>query len=176
MFPKSRACGTAVPNIAITTPLRTWASKRNILAQANEFLNSYIKKFNAKFALEITHTKSVFEIQPAGEIINLTLAVLVDCKIDCGHCVRFNTKYCKYTDSSNNPIYFSTGTDALVIKAFYGDLFVSIGNKVYALEEVPSHLDKSKNFDFTQDKPKKRKSYVPPMSHPLETSIISSIP
>lgn len=136
------------------------------LEQANEFLNSYIKKFNAKFALEINHNKSVFEIQPAVEKINLTLAVLADRKIDCGHCVRFNTKYYKPTDSNNNPVYFRKGTAALVIKAFNGELFVSIGNKVYALDEVPSHLVTSKNFDFTQDKPKKHKRYVPPMSHP----------
>lgn len=136
------------------------------LEQANEFLNSYIKKFNAKFALKINHNKSVFEIQPAVEKINLTLAVLADRKIDCGHCVRFNTKYYKPTDSNNNPVYFRKGTAALVIKAFKGELFVSIGNKVYALEEVPSHLATSKNFDFTQDKPKKSKRYVPPMSHP----------
>ena len=136
------------------------------LEQANEFLNSYIKKFNAKFALKINHNKSVFEIQPAVEKINLTLAVLADRKIDCGHCVRFNTKYYKPTDSNNNPVYFRKGTAALVIKAFKGELFVSIGNKVYALEEVPSHLATSKNFDFAQDKPKKSKRYVPPMSHP----------
>ena len=125
------------------------------LEQANEFLNSYIKKFNAKFALKINHNKSVFEIQPAVEKINLTLAVLADRKIDCGHCVRFNTKYYKPTDSNNNPVYFRKGTAALVIKAFKGELFVSIGNNVYALEEVPSHLATSKNFDFAQDKPKK---------------------
>ena len=34
------------------------------LSEANVFLNSYIKKYNAKFALPINNTKSVFEKQP----------------------------------------------------------------------------------------------------------------
>ena len=32
--------------------------------EANEFLNSYIKKFNKRFALPIDNIKSVFEKQP----------------------------------------------------------------------------------------------------------------
>jgi hypothetical protein len=34
------------------------------IEQANEFLNSYIKKFNDQFALQVDHIKSVFEKQP----------------------------------------------------------------------------------------------------------------
>ena len=41
--------------------------------QANEFLNSYIKEFNAQFALPIDSIKSVFEKQPDTEKINLIL-------------------------------------------------------------------------------------------------------
>ena len=136
------------------------------LEQANEFLNNYIKEFNTKFALEINHTKSVFEKQPSVEKTNLTLAVLADRKIDCGHCVRFDAKYYMPTDVNNNSTYFRKGTDALVIKAFDDGLFVSIDDKIYGLEEIPSHKATSKNFDFTEDKPKKRKRYLPPMSHP----------
>ena len=38
----------------------------NTLEQANEFLNSYIKKFNAQFALPLNPTMSVFETQPSA--------------------------------------------------------------------------------------------------------------
>ena len=147
-------------------PLELKLAGITTIEQANVFLNSYIKEFNAKFALEINHTKSVFEKQPAVEEINLILAVLADRKIDCGHCLRFETKYYIPNDANNNPTYFRKGTDALVIKAFDGGLFVSIGNKIYGLKEIPSHKATSKNFDFTDDKPKKRKRYLPPMSHP----------
>ena len=147
-------------------PLELKLAGITTIEQANVFLNSYIKEFNAKFALEINHTKSVFEKQPTAEEINLILAVLADRKIDCGHCVRFNTKYYKPVDTNNNPTYFRKGTDALVIKSFDGGLFVCIDNKIYGLEEIPSHQATSKNFDFTEAKPKKRKRYLPPMSHP----------
>lgn len=60
------------------------------LEQANEFLTSYMKKFNAKFALPINHTKSVFEKQPNQEKINLTLAVITKRTIDSGHSIKFN--------------------------------------------------------------------------------------
>ncbi len=72
---------------------------------ANEFLHSYIKKFNAKFSLPIHHTKSVFVEQPSDETINLILAVLNERTVDCGHCIRFRTSItgcwitvvCRYT-------------------------------------------------------------------------------
>lgn len=147
-------------------PLELKLAGVTTIEQANMFLNNYIKDFNAKFALDINHTKSVFEKQPTAEQINLTLAVLADRKIDCGHCVRFNTKYYKTMDANNKPIHFRRGTDALVIKAFDGELYVSINDTVYGLEEVPTHQATSKNFDFVEDKPKERKKYLPPMNHP----------
>lgn len=56
---------------------------------ANEFLNSYIKEFNAKFSLPLNDIKSVFETQPENETINLILAVLDERTVDCGHCIQF---------------------------------------------------------------------------------------
>lgn len=108
----------------------------------------------------------MFETQPTVEKINLTLAVLADRKVDCGHCVRFESKYYNPIDSDSNPTYFRKGTSALVIKAFDGEYYVSIENKIYGLEVIPDHKATSKNFDFPKDNPVKCKSYVPPMSHP----------
>ena len=42
------------------------------IQQANQFLLTYIKKFNKQFALPIDSIKSVFEIQPDNDKINLT--------------------------------------------------------------------------------------------------------
>jgi len=55
----------------------------------------------------------------------------------------------------------------MVIKAFNKELYCCIGEIVYALEEIPVHERKSRNFDFDAplvEKPKKK--YIPPMSHP----------
>ncbi|WLC83821.1 ISNCY family transposase [Clostridium estertheticum] len=147
-------------------PLELRIAGVTTIEQANVFLNHYVKEFNAKFALNINNTKSVFETQPTVEKINLTLAVLADRKVDCGHFVRFESKYYKPIDTDSNPTYFRKGTSALVIKAFDDEYYVSIENKIYGLEVIPDHKTASKNFDFPKDNPVKCKSYVPPMSHP----------
>lgn len=138
--------------------------------QANEFLNSYIKKFNKQFALPIDNIKSVFEKQPDNEKINLTLAVLAERKIDNGHCIKFEKKYFKPINSNGNPAYYYKGTHCLVIKAFNGDLYGCINEQVHALEEIPPHQLSSKNFDFKKLSEKPKKKYIPPMSHPWKRS------
>ncbi len=138
--------------------------------QANEFLNSYIKKFNEKFALPIDNIKSVFEMQPDKEKINLTLAILTERKIDNGHCIKFEKKYFKPLNANGTPVYYYKGTHCMVIKAFDGQLFGCINEQVYALEEVPSHQHSSKNFDFKNLNGKPKKKYIPPMSHPWKRS------
>lgn len=62
------------------------------IEQANEFLNSYIKKFNDQFALPLDNIKSVFETQPNIEKINLILGVLASRKVDNGSCVCYTKK------------------------------------------------------------------------------------
>jgi transposase len=136
------------------------------IKQANEFLNSYLKKFNAKFALPIDHSKSVFEKQPSDSQINLTLAVISDRKIDSGHCIRYEKKYYKTMDKDNNPVYYRKGTEALVIKAFNGDLYANVNDTIYALEEVALRETSSENFDSLPIEPKPKVKYIPPMSHP----------
>lgn len=138
--------------------------------QANEFLNSYIKKFNEKFALPIDNIKSVFEKQPNNEKINLTLAVLTERKVDNGHCIKFEKRYFKPINSNGNPVYYYKGTHCLVIKAFNGELFGCINEQVYALEEIPTHQHSSKNFDFKKLNKKSKRKYIPPMSHPWKRS------
>lgn len=136
------------------------------IEEANIFLNSYIKEYNAKFALPINNIKSVFEKQPDDERINLTLSVLASRKVDNGHCIRFDNKYFKLIDSNGFPVYYHKGTSGMLVKAFNKDLYFTVGETVYALEEIPIHEHKSKNFDFDTKIKEPRKKYIPPMSHP----------
>lgn len=53
------------------------------LSKANEFLTSYLQKFNKKFALSLNNIKSVFEEKPFNEKINLILAVLTERTVIC---------------------------------------------------------------------------------------------
>lgn len=146
-------------------PLEMRLAGITTLEEANEFLNSYIKEFNAMFSLPINLTKSVFEKQPDSEGINLTLSVLTERKIDAGHSIRFDKKYYRLMDCNGYPVYYHKGTKCMVIQAFNKQLFSCVEDKVYSLEEIPERANTSKNFDLVpQTNPKKR--YIPPMSHP----------
>lgn len=149
-------------------PLELRLAGATTIEQANAFLDSYIQEYNARFALPVNHTKSVFETQPDNEKINLTLAVLANRKVDSGHSIRFDNSFYTPVTSNGFPAYYRKGTDALVIKAFDGSLFASINETVYALDLIPTHERASRNF-ATQDAapaPKPKKRHVPSMSHP----------
>ncbi len=144
------------------------------IEHANVFLDSYLQKYNDRFALPVNHTKSVFEKQPDDDVINRTLAVISERKIDSGHCIRYNNKYFRLIDSFGNPVYYYKGANALVIKAFDGQLYTTINEAVYALDEIPLHAKTSKNFTFHKVQSKPRKVYIPPMSHPWKCSSFSA--
>lgn len=140
------------------------------LEQANEFLNSYIKKFNAKFALPVNSIKSVFEKQPNSDKINLTLAILDSRKIDSGSCIKYKTKYYIPTNKDGIAVHYHKGTSGMVIKSFDKQLYFCINDQVYALELIPDHLPASKNFDFVKTPKEPKKKYIPPMTHPWRQS------
>ena len=56
-------------------------------------------------------------------------------------------------------------TECLVIKAFNGDLLVTIDEKVYELRKLQRNMTISKEFDEAIPI-KEKKKYIPPMSHP----------
>ncbi len=147
-------------------PLEMRLAGVTTIEQANEFLKSYIKEFNSQFALPVNNIKSVFEKQPDAEKINLTLAILTVRKVDNGHCIRFDNAYYKPVDSNGHPVYYHKGTSGTVLRAFDGQMFFCVEEKIYALDVIPKHALTSKNFDIqpVQEKPAKR--YIPPMSHP----------
>lgn len=137
------------------------------LEQANEFLTSYLKEFNAQFALNMDCIKSVFEKQPDGEKIDQFLAVITPRKVDAGHCVRFHNKYYALKDEQGCRADFYKGTSVLVIRTLSGKLYASVSDRIYCLDEVPSHERSSRYFGAGQDKqPEKKKRYIPDMNHP----------
>lgn len=138
---------------------------------ANEFLNSYIKEFNAQFALPLNNIKSVFEVQPSVEKINLTLAILTERTVDCGHSVQFQKKHYRMLDKDGKQVHFRKGTKVLTIQAFDGQLYCCVNDKeIYVLEEIPAHAEKSKDIDFDYQEPKQKKRNIPAMNHPWRRS------
>lgn len=142
------------------------AQIKNIDA-ANEFLNSYIKKFNEQFALRLNTTQNVFEMQPNEAIINTTLAVISERKVDSGHSIKYKNKYYRTLLETNQPVYFKKGSSALVIESFDGHLYANVLDQLFVLEEIPEHNQYSKNFEEVKETEKKeKKHYIPPMNHP----------
>lgn len=147
-------------------PVELRLAGADTLSKANVFLNSYIKEYNAKFALESHLIKSVFEKQPSPEKINLMLAVISERKVDNGHCIKFKNTYYKTYNGNGYQVHFRKGTKAMVIEAFDGSKYCCIDEAIYALEAVPSHEKLSKNFDIPPKEDKVIKRSIPAMNHP----------
>ena len=60
-------------------------------------------------------------------------------------------------------------TDCLVIKAFNGDLLVTIDEQILELKELSRNERFSKEFDEVIEV-KEKKKYIPPMIHPWKLS------
>ena len=134
---------------------------------ANEFLDSYIQKFNAKFSIPTHHIKSVFEKQPSDEKMNLILAVLNERTVDCGHCIQFQRSHYRMLDSRGHQVHYRKGTKVMVIRAFDGSLYCCVNDQdIYALEKVEERHETSKELDMEQPQQKPKKQYIPPMNHP----------
>lgn len=135
------------------------------IEKANDYLiNVFIPKFNKKFAMDYTKFESVFETSPSLETINYTLAVLTPRKIDNGNAIKYHNKYYQpYLDGKIK--CFMPKTECLVIKAYNGDLLVTIDEHVYELRELSRNERFSKEFDESVEK-KEKKKYIPPMTHP----------
>jgi hypothetical protein len=144
------------------------------IEQANEYLPRFIAKYNARFALDRNSTPSVFETQPSPEKIDLTLAVISERTVDCGHSIRLENKHYRTMDARGLPVHFCGGTKGLAIRSFSGALFFAVDDKVFALEEIPLHERASKNFDPVLPPAKPKKQYIPPASHPWRRSSFAS--
>ena len=135
------------------------------IEEANDFLPSFLDKYNSRFALCIDNTKSVFEKQPSLQKINLTLAVLSRRIVDTGHSICFKKKHYRTVNSVGTPIYFGKGTKAIVIESFDKKLYATVEDSIFALEEIPEVQAYSENFDkILPTEPKK--IYIPKMIHP----------
>ena len=139
------------------------------IEDANKYLiNVFVPKFNKKFAMDYKKFQSVFEKSPSEEKINYTLAVLTPRKIDNGNSIKYKNKY--YQPYLENKLKcFMPKTECLVINSFNNQLLVTIDDNVYELKELNRNERFSREFDDIKET-KKRKTYVPPMTHPWKVN------
>lgn len=133
-------------------PIELEQNNIHTLEEANTFLLSYIQTFNEQFG---NKTKlSVFEEVPNPSERNLILARLAERVADSGHHIRFQNRYYIPTEQEKE-VYFIRKTKALVIKAFDGDIYLNIADKIYRTKELLDHELYSKNFEQEPEQKKK---------------------
>ena len=135
------------------------------IEEANKYLTEiFVPDFNKRLAMDYKKFSSVFELSPSLEKINYTLAVLTPRKIDNGNSIKYQNKYYQ-PYQGNNLKCFLPKTECLVIKAYNGQLLVTIDEQVYELKELSRNEIFSKEFDEIIEV-KEKKKYIPPMTHP----------
>lgn len=142
------------------------------IEDANQYLlETFVPDFNKRFSLDISKFESVMEECPSAEKINLTLATLSTRKFDNGSSIKYYNEYYQAHDEFDMLVCFKPKTGCLVIKAFDGQLFVTVDDHIYSLKKLVSHRSVSEDFDSVQEsKPATKKIYIPPMSHPWKAS------
>lgn len=140
------------------------------IEEANKYLQEvFVPKFNSKFAMDYKKFTSVYEEAPTSEKINYTLAVLTPRKIDNGCAIKYYNNY--YQPYENGILKcFRPRTECLVIKAFNGDLFVTIDEKIYELRKLETHEKFSKDFDSKIQEVTADIKLVPQMNHTWKLS------
>ena len=135
------------------------------IEEANKYLDEvFVPNFNKEFALDYKKFPTVFEASPSDEKINYTLAILTPRKIDNGNSIKYQNKYYQpYLD--NKLKCFMPKTECLVIKAFNGELLITIDEQILELKELNRNERFSKEFN-EKDEVKGRTKYIPPMTHP----------
>lgn len=138
------------------------------IADANRFLESFVERYNQRFASPIKSSMSVFEKQLKPKEIDHTLIIANERTIGHGHCIQFeNKRYIPIRDGEY--VYLTPHTKVLVIKSFTGKLYMTTDDdKVYDLFCIPRHQFKSATFDYKHEvKPAiKRRSRIPAITHP----------
>ena len=117
------------------------------IEEANEFLKSYLEKYNDKFALQLNTTSSVFEAQPSEETINNYLSVLSERTIDHGHTIKFKNKIYIPVSRQGSAIYLQEGMKVIMIETFDGRLLINVFDDLYYAKEINTHELNSKDFD-----------------------------
>lgn len=140
------------------------------IEEANEFLKTYIQKFNEQFALEMKKSQSVYENAPDHEELMKILAILSERVIDNGHCIKFKNQYYIPVNSDSSHVHLLPKTKCMVIESFDKKLYCSVSDMLYGLEKIDKHKKISKDFDIQTKEEKKKKTYIPPMNHPWRRS------
>lgn len=133
--------------------------------EANEFLPSFLLKFNKRFSVQSNYTTSVFDKQITHEKINYTLAVISKRVVDNGNSIKYKNNYYQFYDDESL-ICIKPKTECFVLEAFDGSLVASVGETIYTLHQLERNKKHSKNFDNKEPVKNTYKGHKPKDCHP----------
>ncbi len=131
------------------------------LGQANEFLNSYIKKFNEQFAI-CNGIPSCFASQVTQEQIDQALVTFAQRTVDMGNGIRMNNNYYGTFDKNGTQFFIPPKTKVSVITMMNGSVFAMYKDKLFAMDIIPARQTVSEEIDHDIVIPVARKKYIPP--------------
>jgi transposase len=100
--------------------------------KANAFLEGFVCRHNARFALCHSHLENAFGPRPTEEEITLALAKVSERKVLSGCIISYqNQKYMPIGESGQ--VYLPKGTEILVIESYDRRLLMSLDNMLWPL-------------------------------------------
>ena len=143
-----------------------WFDKQETLSGYYHVFRQILTDYGIPYMF-YTDRRTVFEKQPDEEKIDQFLAVITPRKVYAGHCIRFQNKYYELRDEQGMRSDFHKGTSVMVIRTLSGKLYASVCERIYCMDEVPSHEESSRYFGTDQNAhTEKKKRYIPDMNHP----------
>lgn len=134
------------------------------IEEANQFLSTYLPKYNRRFAFPIKDTKSVFEKLTKDTKLEHILARFSRRTVQRGHCIKYQNKQ-YHLHNEKDRVLLPSKTKLMVIETLDQQLYASYEDHLYQLKEIPLREEHSEAFD-EPIKPKVKTVYIPPQTHP----------
>ncbi len=136
---------------------------------ANQFLETYLPRFNEQFALPLEGITSVYDVQLSETEIERVLIIPRERTIAKGHTLQLdNVTY--QTFQNGHLVCLPPKAKVLTIKTYKGNLYATDrADNVYELRRLQIHERQSPAFEVIIETPangKAKKSSVPAITHP----------
>src|SRR5699024_5380319 len=116
------------------------------IEEANNFLVTYLPKYNKKFTFSIKDTKSVFEKLPRNQRLEHILARFSRRVIQNGHSIKYQNKE-YHLHNENERVLLRPKTRVMIIETLDRKLYASHGESIFKLDEIAFREERSEAFD-----------------------------
>lgn len=135
--------------------------------EANAFLDSYVPRHNARFALPVDYDSSAFVQAPTADELDYYLSVEFSRISDNGSSISVENNHLQVIDGHGLVLPLPSKTKVKIYKTLDGR-YVCIHNHAFYTTIVSTYKKE------TVSKPlKERKNYVPPPNHPWRRFVIN---